>query len=597
MSITAVRPSRWLLPQADEPGTAALARELHLQLPAARVLWNRGYRTAVDALRFLKPGIEHLHDPRLLADMDAAVTRLAAAIRNRERVLLYGDYDVDGTTSVVILKKAIELAGGIADFHVPHRVKDGYGMRPEVIDRAAAEGVRLVVSVDTGIRARAVVEHAQTLGIDVIVTDHHLPEESLPPALAVINPNRPDCQYPDKNLCGAGVAFKLVQALLVELDFPAERALRLLESFLKLVAIATVADVVPLTGENRVIVKTGLDGLNRVANPGLRALLRVAGFAAGARPTARQVAFQIAPRINAAGRMANASDVIRMFLTSDEAEATSLATQLHDLNKERQDTEAEIVACILEECVQHPVNDDQAALVFFSDGWHKGVVGIVASRIVERFHRPVFVLSGDAETGLAQGSGRSIRTFHLLDALEAMPGLFHKFGGHRQAAGLTLDSERVPEFRERLNRYAQTLLSPEDFRPTTEIDATISLAEINDASVADVLSLAPFGCGNPAPVFAVIDAEVATPPVIWKDKHLRVALKHQGRTIFAKAWNFAGRISEVAPGQRLDFAVTIEDDPYVAAGAGAGWCLVLRDVRESQYRNSAATGALSGISS
>jgi single-stranded-DNA-specific exonuclease len=251
------KPSRWLMPE-PAPELERLARELGVHAPAARVLWSRGYRDAASARRFLSPSLAHLHDPRLMRDMPIAVERLHQAISRKEKILLYGDYDVDGTSSIVILKKAIDLAGGAAEFHVPNRLRDGYGMRPEVIERAAHQGVRLVVSVDTGIRAGDVVRHATHLGLDTIITDHHLPEADLPPALAVLNPNRPDCPYPEKNLCGAGVTFKLVQALLDRLGWPADRVQRMTESFLKLVALATVADVVPLTGENRVIVRRGL---------------------------------------------------------------------------------------------------------------------------------------------------------------------------------------------------------------------------------------------------------------------------------------------------------------------------------------------------
>ena len=278
----------------------------------------------------------------------------------------------------------------------------------------------------------------------MIITDHHLPEAELPPALAVLNPNRRDCNYPDKNLCGAGVAFKLVQALLATLGWPEEKLARMLKSFLKLVAVATVADVVPLLGENRIIVKYGLEGLHRVHNPGLRALLEVSGMMDGRAPNARQVAFQIAPRINAAGRMDDAQNVIRMFLTDDLEQARYFAGQLHSLNQERQQTEADIVRLVLEECSKVPVTEDQAALVFTGPNWHRGVVGIVASRLVERFCRPVFVLS--EEDGEASGSGRSIAPFHLLEALESMPDLFTRFGGHRQAAGVTLAPSRFPSF-------------------------------------------------------------------------------------------------------------------------------------------------------
>ena len=568
---------KWTIPESDASETAALAGALGITIPAARVLWARGYRSPDQAGRFLQPSIADLADPALLKDMPLAVTRLRRAIEQRERILLYGDYDVDGTSAVVILKKGLELLGGNVSFHVPHRLKDGYGMRSEVVEEAAAAGVALIVSVDTGIRANDVVRHAGGLGIDVIVTDHHLPETELPPAVAVLNPNRPDCGYPEKNLCGAGVALKLMDALIRDVGWEPSRRERLIDSLLKLVAIATVADVVPLTGENRVIVKRGLAGLDRVRNPGMRALLDVSGFPEGESPNARQVAFQVAPRINAAGRMASAADVIEMFLTEDAEVARTLAAKLHELNSDRRDAEADIARAIFEQCVEQPVTDLDAALVFAGEGWHRGVVGIVASRVVERFHRPAFVLG--LENGLAQGSGRSIPVFHLLEALEAMPDLFDKFGGHHQAAGITMEAGRVEEFRARLRAYAGERLTPADFERELAIDAEIALEEINDASVADILRLAPFGFGNAAPTFALRGVEIAAPPEIIKEKHVFLRLKVNGRTIRAKAWNFAERMAELAPGSRLDLALQFEDDPYSAARGYAPWQAIVRDVR------------------
>ena len=441
--------ARWLIPEGNPQEAQALAAALGIRLPAARVLLARELGDPEAARRFLDPSLADLHPPGALRGMQEAVARLRRAIAGGEQILIYGDYDVDGTTSVVILKKAIEMAGGAAAFFIPHRLRDGYGMRTDVVEKAAAEGVKLIVSVDTGIRAAEVVRRANELSIDVIVTDHHLPEAELPPALAVLNPNRPDCAYPDKNLCGVGVAFKLVQALLASLDWPPDKLRRVTESFLKLVAIGTVADVVPLMGENRIIVKHGLSGLGDVRNPGLRALLDVAGFTGGRVPSATSVAFRIAPRINAAGRMDTANAVIEMFLTADPARARVLAEQLHTLNGERRQAEAEVTQQIVEECERVPIEDGQRALVFAADNWHRGVLGIVASRLVTRFHRPVFVLSRDPEDGRTQGSGRSIPPFHLLEALEAMPELFERFGGHRQAAGVTLASDKVDQFRAR----------------------------------------------------------------------------------------------------------------------------------------------------
>jgi single-stranded-DNA-specific exonuclease len=574
--------ARWLIPEGNAQQAQALAAALGIGLPAARVLLARELGDPEAARRFLHPSLADLHPPGALRGMPEAVERLRRAISGGERILIYGDYDVDGTTSVVILKKAIEMAGGTASFFIPHRLRDGYGMRADAVEKAAAEGIKLIISVDTGIRAAEVVRRANELSIDVIITDHHLPEAELPPALAVLNPNRPDCGYPDKNLCGVGVAFKLVQALLSSLDWPPDKLRRVTESFLKLVAIGTVADVVPLMGENRIIVKHGLNGLRKVQNPGLRALLDVAGFGGGRVPSSGNVAFRIAPRINAAGRMDTANAVIEMFLTGNPERARVLAQQLHMLNGERQQAEADVTQQIVEECERTPIDDAQRALVFAADNWHRGVLGIVASRLVERFHRPVFVLSRDPEDGWAQGSGRSIRPFHLLEALEAMPDLFERFGGHRQAAGLTLASGKIDEFRARFNEYAAARLTLEDLAPQVEIDALVEFREIDERSVAEVFSLAPFGCGNPAPLFAALNAEVAGPPAVMKEKHLRVMLRQNGRSLVMKAWNFAGRAAELQSGARVDVAFTLEDDSYAAARGLPPWGAVLRDVRPAR---------------
>jgi single-stranded-DNA-specific exonuclease len=572
---------RWLLPAHHPRLAESLSAALRIGPLAAKTLVNRGLANPDAARRFLAPSLEDLHDPMTMRDMPQAVERLLRAIRSREKILIYGDYDVDGTSSVVLLTKAIELAGGAADYHVPHRLKDGYGMRAEVVEAAAEQGVKLIVSVDTGIRAAEVVRRANHLGIDVIVTDHHLPETELPPAVAVLNPNRPDCAYAEKNLCGAGVAFKLAQALVGAQGWPAGRVRRICESLLKLAAIATVADVVPLTGENRIIVKHGLDGLRSVRNPGLRALLDVAGFAHGTAPSSRQVGFQIAPRINAAGRMDTAQSVIEMFLTSDPARARELAQQLHDQNTDRQQVEAEI----REICESMEVDASAAALVYYAENWHRGVLGIVASRLVERLNRPVFVLSRNHEDGLAQGSGRSIPAFHLLEALESMADLFVKFGGHKHAAGVTLDPANVDRFRERLNAYGLAHLQAEDFQPRMEIDGVLELKEIDEASVNELFTLAPFGHGNPPPLFAALDVEIAAAPVVMKEKHLRVTARQNGRLLTLKAWNFADRAAELATGARVDMVFALEEDAYSAARGYPGWCAILRDVRSAGGEN------------
>lgn len=569
---------RWRLPAECGKEAAGLAAALGITLPAARILCARGLGEPETARRFLYPALDDLHDPRLLLGLPEALERLRAAIARGERILIYGDYDVDGTAAVVILKTAIRLAGGKADHKVPHRLRDGYGMREDAIRAAAASGVRLIVSVDTGIRAVDVVRCAGELGVEVIVTDHHLPEEGLPPALAVLNPNRPGCGYPEKNLCGAGVAFKLAQALLETLGWEREKLRRVLASLLKLVAIATVADVVPLVGENRVIVKHGLAGLRDVRNPGLRALLDVSGVSAGSAPSAAQVAFRVAPRLNAAGRMDTAEAVVEMFLTADAARARALAAQLDQFNQERQQTEEAITRRILEQCASEPV-DGRFGLVFWGPNWHRGVLGIVASRVAERFHRPAFVLG--IEDGVARGSGRSIPTFHLLEALEGMADLFTQFGGHKYAAGVTLPAERTEEFKQRFEAWAAARLTPGDLAPSVSIDALVDFSELDDRAVDDVFALAPFGCGNPAPLFGALDVEVAAAPVVMREKHLRVLLRQNGRTLALKGWNLGGRVDELESGSRVDVALTLDEDSFAEARGLPPWCATLREFRRA----------------
>jgi single-stranded-DNA-specific exonuclease len=584
-----VRPeARWSGPPAIPSSMIeALQSSLGIHRVVAAILAARGLGDLSTAREFLFPRLDGLLDPLAMRDMDRAVSRIQKALEAHEPILLYGDYDVDGTSSVVVLKKALEILGGAVSFHVPHRLKEGYGMRAEVIERAAREGVRLIISVDTGIRAAEVVRHANQLGLDVIVTDHHLPEADLPPAVAVLNPNRPDCDYPNKHLCGAGVALKLVQALLQRSELSEGRRAALLESFLKPVAIATVADIVPLVGENRIIVQRGLSGLRNVKNLGLKSLLGVAGFEEGETPSAHQVAFRLAPRINAAGRMASASDVIELFLTEDGDRARDLAEQLDVLNRDRQQVESDIVDQIVRECEEMTADGHPSAMVFAGAGWHLGVLGIVASRLVERFSRPVFVLSDAApnvgdDTRCLAGSGRSIPTFHLLDALESMGDLFRKFGGHKQAAGLTLRADQLHEFRTRFAAFASRCLTPDDLRPTYSVDAEAAFSELTEDCISQVLSLGPFGFGNTAPIFLARDTEVAGPPKVLREgKHFSVPIRHNGRMLLCKAWNFGHRSELLTPGTRLDVLFQIEDDPGSRKRGYGSWCVVLKDVKRS----------------
>lgn len=576
------RSIRWTLPEIDAPAAERLARQCGLEPPAARVFWSRGLRepAAVDA--FLHPKLSGLADPFLLRGMDAAVERVLRAVRGGERILIYGDYDVDGASSIVILKLMLERLGATAAFHIPDRLKDGYGIQTGVLEQAARDGVRLVISVDTGIRAIEPVRLAAGLGLDVVITDHHLPEPELPPACAIVNPNQPGCDYPNKALCGAGVTFKLIQALMERSGMPPDRIVKLSDSLLVLVAIATVADVVGLHGENRVFVKRGLEGLARTRNRGLRALLACAGFEPGEPIPASAVGFRLGPRINAAGRMDHAAEVIELLLTADERRAHEIAQRLDALNSERQRTCEAIVEAIVGQLGEPPLAPEQAGLVLYDPEWHRGVAGIVASRIAETYHQPTLVLGRDGNSGLAQGSGRSIPEFHLLAALESMPDVFERFGGHRAAVGVTLRPERVDELRERFNAAVARALSGDELRGELRFDAPLHLSELTAAAAAQVLQMEPFGFGNPAPLFYVPGVRLAEPPQRFgaTGDHLRLRLPAgNSRPVTAKAWRFAGRAHEFAPGRPVDLALTIDTDSYSLKRGYEGWAVTVREVR------------------
>ena len=577
---------RWEYRQFAPAEADRLQSEHGISRLLAVLLVQRGISDPEQAGRFLQPSLSHLHDPYLMQGMRPAVERLQRAIANQERILIYGDYDVDGTTSVVILGKAIELAGGEADFHVPHRVKEGYGMRAEVIEQASRDQVRLLISVDTGIRESGVVDRANELGIDCIITDHHLPEAAVPQALAVLNPNQPGCGYPDKNLCGVGVAFKLAQALLASLEWPPARLERVLESMLKIVAIGTIADVVPLLGENRVFSRIGLAGLREPRNVGLQALLRVADFSPAKLPSAGDVAFRVAPRINAAGRMDTARDVIELFTTPDADRAAAIAQKLNGLNSDRQRTEQQIASEIIERLREIPPPSATPFIVEAGEDWHAGVIGIVASRIVERFHRPALVLSCNSDEGLATGSGRSIRAFHLLEALESAADLFVRFGGHRQAVGCTLEIDRIDELRQRLNSHAGKVLKADDFIPTLQLDAELPFRSIHDQTMAELAQLAPHGLANPSPRFSTPNVRLVADPRIIKEKHLKLRVENESMSFDAIGWRMAERADGLRRDTRLDAAYTIEADTY-----HGGWQLVLEDFREARGVPTAANSA------
>jgi single-stranded-DNA-specific exonuclease len=564
---------RWQQDTGDDEKAALLALELETTPLLGRLLVLRGITDPEAAQYFLNPRLSQLNDPFLMADMDRAVRRLKRAVFNKEKILIYGDYDVDGTTAVVVLLAGLESLGACVEAYIPDRLKDGYGMRVPVVERAAAEGVTVLLSVDTGIREHEVVARAQELGIDCIITDHHLPKESLPPAYALLNPRRPDCRYPDKNLSGVGVAFKLVQGLLGErMTDP------LLQSYLKIVAIGTIADVVPLQGENRVIAKFGLEGLRRPAAPGLTALMEVARLD-GKTPTAGDIAFRIAPRMNAAGRMQDARAVIELLRTADAVKARKIAGHLDQLNSERQRAEESILNEIEERVKAQPELGERYSLVFAGDGWHRGVIGIVAQRVVERHYRPTLVIG--VEDGTGQGSGRSIADFHLLDALTACESVFERFGGHAAAAGFALPSNRIGELTDRFEAYARKTLQPRDLVPLLRVDAEVDLDQMDWPVYEQLKRMEPFGMGNPTPVFVARGLRLALPPRVVGEKHLKLKVGNGSRDLDAIGWRKGEQAGLLAPGDSLDVAFTLDENTWQGMSSLQ---LVIKDLQVSGNR-------------
>ena len=546
----------------DLDGASRLASALRLPPVVAQLLQQRGLSDPDQAERFLNPQLSHLHDPFLLTDMGPAVARLRTAIERRERIVVHGDYDADGITSTAMLQRALEMRGADVGHFVPDRIKDGYGLQPDTIDRLASQGARVVVSVDCGIRASDAARRARELGIDLIITDHHEPESALPEAVAVINPKRPDCVYPEKYLAGAGVALKLVQALLA--DGPATP--EVLSSFIKMAAIGTMADVVPLVGENRVIAKFGLDALSRGPHgTGLGALLEECGLI-GKRLDSFHVGFVLAPRLNAAGRMGHAGRAVELLLARSRAPegrgaAVALAQELSADNLRRQDSEADMLVEAKRMVEKDPEVGGPNILIVASEAWHRGVIGIVASKLVETYSKPAIVMA--VADGVAHGSCRSIPAFDMLGALEGCADVFRKFGGHKQAAGITIDMARLPELRRRLTDHASRCLEPSDLIPRIRIDAPLGLRDITGDVVEGLSRLGPFGSANPKPVFRASPVELAQPPRVLKDRHLSLMFRQDGRSFRGIAWRAADREAYLSSNRfGLELAYSLDQNEF-----------------------------------
>ena len=561
---------KWLIQKHDHQAAQRFAAALGVSPLLAALLIARGLDDVYTARQFLEPCLDHLHDPSLLKGVGPASNRILMAIDENEKILIWGDYDVDGTTGTTLLRSVIRTLGGESTFHIPNRFTEGYGLNIPALEAARADGVTLTITVDCGIRSFEPLDWAASNGMDVIVTDHHLSDETRgnPPAFAVVNPNQPGCEYPDKNLAGVGVAFKLAHHMLRERGKTEE-----LQDLLKITAIGTIADIMKLTGENRAIVALGLRDLPNAKNLGLRALMEAADCVS--EMTSYDIGFRIAPRINAAGRMDVARHVIELLECDDFAAARNVAGTLDSRNRERQRTQQQITELAFTEMASSEPHD---FIVIAGEGWHRGVIGLAASRIAERCHRPTIVLS--TANGLAHGSARSVSNFHLLEALESCTELFEQFGGHSAAAGMTIRTENIDNLRSRLNEYAAAKLTEEHRTPVLHIDAHVSSATLGLSLVEEVKRLEPFGAGNPKPVFVTKDLLISDDPVVMKEKHLKLRLRNRdGKRFEAVWWDGMDRSKgrTLRPGNGIEIAYTPEANIWQG---NTRLQLVVQDLRE-----------------
>jgi single-stranded-DNA-specific exonuclease len=519
------------------------------------------------AARFLDPSWDDILDPAQLPDFDCAIARTIQAIRRSERIMIIGDYDVDGLTATAILSTAIRIAGGLVTWKIPHRLRDGYGIREKHVDAASQELIRLILTADSGIRSFSAIQRAKAAGIDVIITDHHLPELHLPDAVAIVNPTRRDSVYPNRNLCGAGVAYQFSAGPLRALRVREQKATAVARSLCKLAAIGTIADVVPLVGENRAIVSLGLRCLADVRNPGLRALLDAIGIPPGRRPTTREVAFRLAPRINAAGRVEDASLIMELFSTGDRDIAESLVARVEKANDRRKAEQSRVLRDITRQTSRSDL--EWPVLVFSRPGWHRGVLGIVAARLVDQYRKPVFVLSEEAD--LAYGSGRSVPGVDLTGLLDRARQHLEAFGGHEQAAGLTIKTERIRAF------HDDVCAGCGDVHPARilEVDSQLHLADA--ARVwPEISRFEPFGNGNPEPIFAT-RVRVATPPIAGRSGIWRINVEQDGRVFPLKGFGGTNGNGWLTTGERVDLAYRLQGDTW----RSEGFAFVLEAVRRA----------------
>ncbi|MFS0822570.1 single-stranded-DNA-specific exonuclease RecJ [Bacillus sp. 1P02SD] len=529
--------TRWKVNEYNQIDTNLLVKELQVTPLVASLLVNRGLTTVESAREFLEPEQLEFHDPFLLDQMDIAIERIMKAIENGERILVFGDYDADGVSSTTVMVTALKEKGALVDFYIPNRFTEGYGPNETAFRWAKSEGFSLIITVDTGISALHEAEVAKELGIDLIITDHHEVGPELPVATAIIHPKKPNSQYPFKELAGVGVAFKVAHALRGEVP----------TDLLDVAVIGTIADLVPLHGENRLLAKKGIRALQNTARPGLKALLKKAKIENND-ISEETVGFAIGPRINAVGRLQSADPAVDLLMTNDPEEASYIADEIDELNKERQQLVNQMTQEAIQEVEENYPPSSNSVLVIAKEGWNSGVIGIVASRLVDRFYRPTIVLSIDSEKGLAKGSARSIAGFNLYESLSTCRDILPHFGGHPMAAGMTLKLDDVNDLRNRLNVIANEVLSPEDFQPVTTVDAICCIQEISLESIIEMNKLAPYGMGNPKPIVQINDVGVNTIRRIGADQsHLKVVLQDEPHTLDGVGFGLGHTCDGISP--------------------------------------------------
>lgn len=533
------------------------AKALNIPDTIGRILFNRGIDTLEKARSFFRPALTELHDPFLLRDMEKSVQRIGKAIKNREKIMVYGDYDVDGITSVSLLYLIFRHMNVSICYYIPDRLKEGYGLSENGINEAKRQGATLLISVDCGITAAHEIARARSFGIDVIVCDHHEPGPALPDAYAVLDPKNPDCVYPFKELAGVGVTFKLCQALFIHLKLDGE----FLKNYIDYVAIGSAADIVPLINENRIFAHFGLKLMETTTKVGLRALLDYCGLA-NQKINTGQIVFNIAPRINAVGRMGSADRAVRLLTTEDPQQARTIASILDQENRNRKNIDEETFRQAQVMVEQEFDPDQNPILVLAKKGWHSGVIGIVASRIVEKYFRPTVMIS--IEDGIGKGSARSIPGFNIYQALKACEDLMLNFGGHKYAAGLSIEEEKISAFRTRLLQVAAERLEPSLLIPKLYIEDEIRFGDIDQHLLMLLEMFAPFGPQNMRPVFASRNLEVVGTPTVVGNNHLRFKVRQDSKVLDAIGFNLGNLMYRIAPGERnLDIAYLLEENEYM----------------------------------